>query len=151
MRVTVGGGARPPSFPKFTMSYKDVVYAPAERADTLPLFHRLNMELDLQSLFGLLCTDVLMGWDPATPPTTRIWAHILGRYWSAKIDDISLKPHALFLLSPTFHWYIGACFLTVPLPPSLLPLPGFIYSIHKCIYLGAVWEYPLCWKAEKMQ
>ena len=26
------------------------------------------MELDLQSLFGLLCTAVLIGWDPATPP-----------------------------------------------------------------------------------
>ena len=25
---------------------------------------RLNMELDLQSLFGLLCTAVLIGWDP---------------------------------------------------------------------------------------
>ncbi len=30
--------------------------------------HRLNMELDLQSLFGLLFTAVLIGWDPATPP-----------------------------------------------------------------------------------
>ena len=29
---------------------------------------RLNMELDLQSLFGLLCTAVLIGWDPSTPP-----------------------------------------------------------------------------------
>ncbi len=28
---------------------------------------RLNMELDLQSLFRLLCT-VLIGWDPTTPP-----------------------------------------------------------------------------------
>jgi hypothetical protein len=26
------------------------------------------MELDLQSLFGLLCTDVLIGRDPATHP-----------------------------------------------------------------------------------
>jgi hypothetical protein len=26
------------------------------------------MELDLQSLFGLLCTAVLIGRDPATPP-----------------------------------------------------------------------------------
>jgi len=26
------------------------------------------MELDLQSLFGLLCTAVLIGWDPATLP-----------------------------------------------------------------------------------
>ncbi len=25
------------------------------------------MELDLQSLFGLLYTAVLIGWDPATP------------------------------------------------------------------------------------
>jgi hypothetical protein len=27
------------------------------------------MELDLQSLFGLLCTAVLIGCDPATPPS----------------------------------------------------------------------------------
>ncbi len=26
------------------------------------------MELDLPSLFGLLCTAVLIGWDPTTPP-----------------------------------------------------------------------------------
>ncbi len=30
--------------------------------------HWLNMEVDLQSLFGLLCTAVLIGWDPAIPP-----------------------------------------------------------------------------------
>jgi hypothetical protein len=52
--------------------------------------HRLNMELDLQSLFGLLCTAVLIGLCLATPTVTRIWAHIRRRYWSAKIDDISL-------------------------------------------------------------
>jgi hypothetical protein len=48
--------------------------------------HSLNMESDPQSLFGLLCTHctaVLIGWDPATPPLPRIWAHIRGRYWSA--------------------------------------------------------------------
>ncbi len=33
-----GGGARPPPFTLFTITYKVVVYAPAERADTLPLF-----------------------------------------------------------------------------------------------------------------
>jgi hypothetical protein len=51
------------------------------------------MELDLQSLFGLQHTALLSGLDPATPPPPthpRIWAHIRGRYWSAKIDDISL-------------------------------------------------------------
>ncbi len=30
------------------------------------LEHRLNMELDLPSLFGLLCTALLIGCDPAT-------------------------------------------------------------------------------------
>ncbi len=52
------------------------------------------MALDLQSLLGLLCTAVLIGRDPATPPSPPpppIWAHMRGRYWSAKIDDISLK------------------------------------------------------------
>ncbi len=41
-------------------------------------YHRLNMELDLQSLFGLLCTAALIGWDLATPPPppSRIRAHI---------------------------------------------------------------------------
>jgi hypothetical protein len=44
---------------------------------------RLNMKLDLQSLFGLLCAAV--HW-----LRPRIWDHIQGRYWSAKIEDISL-------------------------------------------------------------
>jgi hypothetical protein len=53
------------------------------------------MELDLQSLFGLhvhaLCTSVLMPRprNPRRPPSPA-WAHIRGRYWPAKIDDISL-------------------------------------------------------------
>jgi hypothetical protein len=52
------------------------------------------MELDLQSLFGLhvhSCTHYLILQLPPSP-LPRIWAHIRGRYWSAKIDDISLKP-----------------------------------------------------------
>ncbi len=42
---------------------------------TLGRAYRWNMELDLQSLFGLLGTAVLIGWDPAPPPSLRIWAH----------------------------------------------------------------------------
>jgi hypothetical protein len=52
--------------------------------------HKLNMEIDLQSVFRLhvhSCTHWLR---PATPPLPRIWAHIRGRYWAAKMDDISL-------------------------------------------------------------
>ncbi len=40
--------------------------------------HRLKMELDLQSLFRLLCTAVLIGWDPPPLPSPRIWAHRQG-------------------------------------------------------------------------
>jgi hypothetical protein len=36
-----GGGACPPSFTKFTITSKVTVYAPAEWADTLTLFHLL--------------------------------------------------------------------------------------------------------------
>jgi hypothetical protein len=34
-----GRGARPPPFTVVTIMYKIAVYAPAEMADTLPLFH----------------------------------------------------------------------------------------------------------------
>jgi hypothetical protein len=34
-----GGGARPPPFTKLTITYKVAVYAPAEWADALTLFH----------------------------------------------------------------------------------------------------------------
>jgi hypothetical protein len=36
-----GGGARPPPFTTFTITSKVAVYAPAEWADTLTLFHLL--------------------------------------------------------------------------------------------------------------
>jgi hypothetical protein len=53
--------------------------------------HRLNKELDLQSLFGLLvhsCTHWLRPRNPL-PPSPHSWVHVRGRgYWSAKIDDI---------------------------------------------------------------
>jgi hypothetical protein len=54
--------------------------------------HRFNMELDFQCLFGLhvySCTNWLRPRNPPPPPP-RMSAHIRGRYWSAKIDDISL-------------------------------------------------------------
>jgi hypothetical protein len=49
--------------------------------------HRLNMELNLQNLFGILVPFVqlyLLAEAPQPPPPA------FGRYWSAKIDDISL-------------------------------------------------------------
>ncbi len=37
-RLVRVGGARPPPFARSTITYKVVVFTPAERADTLPLF-----------------------------------------------------------------------------------------------------------------
>jgi hypothetical protein len=53
----------------------------------------LNMELDLQSLCGHhVCKAVLIGRaeTPQGPPPAFGLIYIRGRYWSAKIDDISL-------------------------------------------------------------
>jgi hypothetical protein len=44
------------------------------------------------------CTHCLRPRTP--PPSPRIWAHIRERYWSAKIDDISLNPLGQTLLPP---------------------------------------------------
>ncbi len=61
----------------------------------LTSIHRLNMKLYLQILFGLLCTAVLIGWDPATPHPPAfgliIYEDAIG---AAKIDDISFWPPA---------------------------------------------------------
>ena len=82
------------------MNLSDAVYATSTMDLRLRYFSQsarvplhpiqYSLELDLQSLFGLLCTAVFIGRDPATPPAPRLWAHIRGRYWSTKIDDISL-------------------------------------------------------------
>ncbi len=56
--------------------------------------HRLNIELDLQSLFGLHVTWCAqlhsLAETPQSPRTPAFGLDIRERYWSAKIDDISL-------------------------------------------------------------
>jgi hypothetical protein len=54
--------------------------------------NRLNMALDLQSLFWLLCTAELnYSLAPQLPPPPHFGLIIYeGAYWSAKVDDISL-------------------------------------------------------------
>ncbi len=56
---------------------------------SLPAKQRLNMEVNLQSFFWAVQLHSLAE-TPQLPPSPRIWAHIRGRYWSSKIDDISL-------------------------------------------------------------
>ncbi len=47
-----------------------VIYCSSQEVGTQPnlLSHRLNMELDLQILYELLYTAILVSWDPATTP-----------------------------------------------------------------------------------
>ncbi len=59
---------------------------------SINFMHRLNKEVDLQSLFGLLCTAVLIVWDPPeTPPLPpHLGSHTRALLVSQEIDDISL-------------------------------------------------------------
>jgi hypothetical protein len=66
--------------------YQRVLHASIITDSSGEFDHRLNMELDLQNFFGILYTAET----PQLHPCRRIWAHIRGCYWSAKIDDISL-------------------------------------------------------------
>jgi hypothetical protein len=59
------------------------------------LERRLNMELYLQSLLYLgSCVYSCIHWlrPRCCPPSPRIWVHIRGRYWSAKIEEIFCNP-----------------------------------------------------------
>ncbi len=61
----------------FSVSFN--VYLEGEDID-----HRLNMELDFQSLFGSCVQLYSLAETPQLPPSPRIWAHIRGRCWSAR-------------------------------------------------------------------
>ncbi len=65
------------------------VWTPNSHFSLVHHHHKLNMDLKLQSLCGLHVHCRTHWLRPRTPPPS-IWAHIRGRYWSAKIDDISL-------------------------------------------------------------
>jgi hypothetical protein len=66
--------------------------------------HRLNMELDLHSLFwhqvhSDICTHFwLRPHDTPPPPQPRNWAHIRGLYWSMVSQD---KRH--LFVNPSFN------------------------------------------------
>jgi hypothetical protein len=49
--------------------------------------HRLTVELDFQRFFWAPCAQL---YSLAESPQLPLSPHIRGRYWSAKIDDISL-------------------------------------------------------------
>ncbi len=121
----------------------------------MPCHRRLNMELDLQSLFGLLCIAVFIGWDPATPHPPH-WTHIRGRYWLAKIDDISLSAgYEPNMTCPNLVWtgnnamchimpYLGKnnkpyhALLRYELATT--PCPTWVFFNHDMPYLAINWQ-----------
>jgi hypothetical protein len=77
-------------------------------------YHGLNMELDLQSLFGLLCTAVLIGWDPATPPP---FPPHLGSYQRALLVS---QDRRHLLVTPS--WILASLYSTFALEYSVARL-----------------------------
>ncbi len=68
-------------------------------------YHWLNMELDLQSLFGFLCTAVLSGWDPATPPPPPSPPH-LGLYTRVLLVIQDGRHLFVTLSAPASQWIL---------------------------------------------
>ncbi len=56
--------------------------------------HRFNLELELQSLFWLhvQCTDVLSGWDPATPPPPHLGSYTRALFASQDRRHLFVTP-----------------------------------------------------------
>jgi hypothetical protein len=58
------------------------------------------MELDLKIYLGSCVQLYSLAETPQILPPPRIWAHIRGRHWSAKTDEISLKPPEFSVADP---------------------------------------------------
>ncbi len=95
--------------------------------------HRLNMELDLQSLFGLLCTAVHIGRDTETPPSpTHLGSYTRALLVSQNKRHLFLKPPAvmslneLFLAGNTLYTVLLKFqdFLEYPAPDPRRSIPG---------------------------
>ncbi len=76
--------------------------------------HRLKMELDLQSLFGLLCTAVLTE-TPQLPHSPSIWAHIRRALLGSQ-DRRHLFVTSLELSNKCADWRL--ILVSLPLPGS---------------------------------
>ncbi len=77
----------PPGYVAWRAGTKNRVAVPARQAGN----RFLGSLKDLQIPSLISCVQLYsLAETPQLPPSPRIWAHIRGRYWSAKIDDISL-------------------------------------------------------------
>jgi hypothetical protein len=79
---------------KFDERGKQFTFFSHPRSHALPLTDRLTLELDLRSLFGLRVHSCTHWLRPRNSPLPRHLGSYRGRYWSAKINEISLWPLA---------------------------------------------------------
>ncbi len=75
-----------------------------------------------------------------SPPSPRIWAHIRGRYWPAKIDDISVQPPVRASPTSTFYFTFGFR-RTVSKALSKMKLSCFS-NLNKINYSNSVYCVP---------
>ncbi len=88
----------------------------------------------------MMCTAVLIGWDPAIPPAFGLV--LWGRYWSAKIDDISLKPskdpyHLSSLSPPSLLSRGHPLYLSLEIASSSSTL--FAFALYHCVFWRLIW------------
>ncbi len=67
------GGARPPPFTTFTITSKVAVYAPAEWADTLTLFHLYQYKYSVLGTTGAGEEHVAKPLSPTTAPVAAVF------------------------------------------------------------------------------
>jgi hypothetical protein len=95
------------------------------------------MELDFQRFLGLHVAQLYsLAETQQLHPSLHIEAQIRGRYWSAKIDDISLQPPLVtwgkfseWKLRPFGHIMIGRP-LHSPLFGHLLPYDSYVLDLQ---------------------
>ncbi len=92
---------------------------------------RLNMELDLQSYLHVH-SYILLAETPQPPPPPHLGLYIWGRYWSAKMNDISLWPLIACLHSVPQGFAKSAAYII-----RVSRLNGFIETYVKGVYAGA--------------
>ncbi len=95
-----------------------------------------------------VCTAVLIGWEPAGPPSIlRTWAHIRGRYWSTKIDDISLwtSACATHLIDREFTWKSFSCLNLKDYKLKGNLTRDFRLLVFSCINVLRAPEYCILW------
>ncbi len=119
---------------------------------TIYLLHRLDMELDLQRFIWapchVMCTAVLIVWDPATPSIpSNLVSYIRGRYLSAKIDDISfalLNPKLRTCRRTQSRW--GWCWCRWGPPPGCRSVrcASCLYELLSRLY-SRPRDYKLIW------